>query len=391
MAANEGIIFGDYFLDEKTFVSLFKDYYENKKNEIDAIINNILVVLKEEEYVTIEMVEDKSVDKNFIKLWEQFQKQVLLNQETILDLLVIYRDDSRGENIEFSNIVKQKEVEKKGDKYYGISTANEIVKIKRRTKKAQQVEQFLRLHLSGFLKQLEGPPLNRSQARNLRSKHDELIKSKKNFVQQGYFLDDEKEREHFTGKSWNELAYGDLEENKKLAQAHEAFLNHLAQYESYIFNYLKDKGISTDNLDTVIKFQNEKETVFLQHGVASRSVGTLPELLFTQQNPIPWYAGGDIIIVDEQRRVIYNIQLKTTTKKKLTFFTEAIAKLRTFLKNFTKEDDPEKKAKRLFQNFKNTIAGEIKQEISNEASKTIDDIMKDIKEEIKKKYNIIKI
>jgi len=54
-----------------------------------------------------------------------------------------------------------------------------------------------------------------------------------------------------------------------------------------------------------------------------------------QINSIPWFAGGDIVIVNNKLEVIYNIQLKTTTRNTQTVFAEKVSELRKFLIQFT--------------------------------------------------------
>jgi len=41
----KGIIFHDYFLDKDTFIPLYKEYYSEKKTEIDTTVNNLLFLL----------------------------------------------------------------------------------------------------------------------------------------------------------------------------------------------------------------------------------------------------------------------------------------------------------------------------------------------------------
>jgi uncharacterized membrane protein len=75
-----------------------------------------------------------------------------------------------------------------------------------------------------------------------------------------------------------------------------------------------------------------------------------------QINSIPWFAGGDIIIINNKMEVVYNIQLKTTTRNTQTVFSEKVTSLRTFLTNFTSLETVEDKAELLFNKFQNTIA-----------------------------------
>jgi hypothetical protein len=47
MALGEvGIIFHDFFLSKETFLPLYEDYYQEKKIEIDSLVNELLVLLE---------------------------------------------------------------------------------------------------------------------------------------------------------------------------------------------------------------------------------------------------------------------------------------------------------------------------------------------------------
>ena len=48
MALGEiGIIFHDFFLDKDTFLTIYKEYYQEKKIDIDNVVNKLLTLLNQ--------------------------------------------------------------------------------------------------------------------------------------------------------------------------------------------------------------------------------------------------------------------------------------------------------------------------------------------------------
>jgi hypothetical protein len=55
-------------------------------------------------------------------------------------------------------------------------------------------------------------------------------------------------------------------------------------------------------------------------------------------------------------RIVYNIQLKTTTEKNKTIFSERVSAIRNFINQVFINDTPREKAKKLFQFFKTEVS-----------------------------------
>ena len=344
MALGEiGIIFHDFFLDKDTFLIIYKEYYQEKKIDIDNVVNKLLTLLNQynKKNITSQMA------SSFQSLWEQFQAQVLANKKP-LQLLVAYRGDGSGTQAQFSQIINQEQVEESiNTKYgytYGINTGNQLIKDSMQIIKAQKIEDFLRLHLSGLLTQLYSS-IDSHTAWALHKYHSALLNKK--------YSETNIKRQHLTGLPWYKIVYGEMPWVAWQGNAYEAFFNHMAQHEPSLFNYLSSHG---QNMMNNFKYNIQKKSVFIEEGGQEPDLGHFPQLMMGQINSIPWFAGGDIIIINEKLQVIYNIQLKTTGEKNPTVFRENVVQLKNFLIKFNSINSVEEKAKLLFDEFQNSIA-----------------------------------
>ena len=360
MALGEiGIIFHDFFLDKDTFLTIYKEYYQEKKIEIDNIVFELLHLL--EQYNKKNII--PSMASKFQSLWEKFQLEVLANKKP-LQLLVAYRGDATGTQAQFSQIINQQQVEESiNTKYgytYGINTGNQLIKDSMQIIKAQKVEDFLRLHLSGLLTQLYSS-VDSHTAWALHKYHSMLLKK--------IYLETNSNRQHLTGLPWYKIIYGETPWVAWQGNAYEAFLNHMAKHEPSIFNYLSSHG---QNMIKNFNYNIQKNSVFIEEGGERPDLGHFPQLMMGQINSIPWFAGGDIVIINERLQVIYNIQLKTTGEKNPTVFRENVAQLKNFLIKFNSVNSVEEKANLLFDSFQNSIAN----------SSIVDNLDKNIENEI---------
>jgi hypothetical protein len=109
---------------------------------------------------------------------------------------------------------------------------------------------------------------------------------------------------------WYKLIYGNMGWAQWQGNAYEAYFNHMANHEPVLFDYLSQHG-----KETMAEFnlKTHRESVFSEEGGYEPDLGHFPELMMGQINSIPWFAGGDIVIINNKMEVIYNIQLKTTT------------------------------------------------------------------------------
>ena len=371
MALGEmGIIFHDFFLSKDTFLPLYEEYYQEKKIEINASVNELLILLEQYNVKNV----SPAMAKKFQFLWKKFQGQVLANKKP-LQLLVSYRGDGTGEQAQFSQILNQEKVEETvNTKYgytYGINTGNQLIKDSMQIIQAQNIENFLRVHLSGLLNQLYSK-IDSYTAQALHKYHNQLIN--KNYTNRV------KKRLHITNSPWYKIIYGEMPFVAWQGNAYEAFLNHMANHEPSLFSYLSSHG---KNAAKIFNYNIQKKDVFSEEGGHSPDLGHFPQLMMGQINSIPWFAGGDIIIINEKLEVIYNIQLKTTGKKNPTVFKENIIRLKNFLIQFNSLTSVKDKAELLFKEFQNSIANSSIAE--NLSKKTEDEIMNLIKKQLQLK------
>lgn len=285
----------------------------------------------------------------FQSKWKKFQEVVLLNKKS-LELIVAYRG-TKNQSAEISTILEQNMAEQIRGKEWGIDTAGEAVSSAMETAlKAQEVQNFLNLHLNGFLTQL-GQSISKEEAHYLYRYYKSKLVS--------YYSE---KNHHLTGATWAQAFYGSTSKKtgkinlnryyrgQGLGQAYDAFMNHMANYERGIYNYLKTSGMEQINLNSINK---DTISVYEQEGGIK---GHFPQLLIDSKNHIGWYTGGDIIIVDPKTmQVVYNIQLKTTGKKTKSLFKERIQSLRIVI-NSLKSQDADTQARILFKQFKTEIS-----------------------------------
>lgn len=336
MAQVEGIIFGDLFITNKElFVEFFTQYYNENEADLRMVTLNLQAVLQK---YTLKAL-NKEMAAEFKVVWERFQKEVLLNQQD-LQLIVAYRGGQGGKEATFSQILKQSDVEgtmvgAKGASY-GIVAGDNLVKESMEYLKASDVERFLQKHLNDYLTQLESV-IDREAARKLHLYHEYALLS---YLQNTSI--------HLTKKHWYEAFYsqnsGHYFGGQGLGQAYDAYMNHMANKERGIYDFLVSNGLK-DNLPSRIMEHNK--TVYQEEGGVERT-GNFPWLLAASRNHTGWYTGGDIVIVSpETMQVVYNIQLKTTTAKNPSVFAERVEKIRDFINEFV-QIDPRKKAELLF-------------------------------------------
>lgn len=342
----QGIIFKDLFINNQDiFVDYFTDYYKKNQKVLDKYIIDLNSVLnKMNKVISVKNAEEFKI------AWNNFQKYILLNNNK-LEVLVSFRGEG-GKNAEYSKIFPQEYIEANG----GINTGNELVKETMTQVKALQIEEYLNKHLNGFIDQLYSK-ISSDEAKNIRQYHNKFLPK---WFSKG---------SHLTGERWQDIWYSNYYSGQGLGKAYDAFMNHIANYNKQVFNYLSSNG-KNDNLQLPMI---ENDSVFIEEkGVTPN--GNFAKLLYDSTNTISWYTGGDIVIVDKDTmQVVYNIQLKTTTKNKLSVFNIKIEKLKKFLKNF-EELSPEQKAKKLFKEFSTSISNY--NEFENVSQQTINGILK---------------
>lgn len=351
-----GIIFGDIFINNKEFfVDIFEQYYLQNQQELNVVINELNRVLTQ--YTTQSVT--KAMAEEFSAAWHNFQQTVLLNQQD-LQLIVAYRGH-RGKDARFSQILKQSDVEGSVNGRYGINSGNALITESMSALKAAEVEKFLQSHLNGFLNQLE-TLISDDESVKLYEYHKQFLHEQ--FLQSG--------PPSIRGLRWRVPFYGPSAGHyfagQGLGQAYDAFMNHIANHNRQVYDYLVKGGLTEPPMTI-----HKKGSVFREEGGAE-AYSSFPQLLNESKNHVGWYTGGDIVIVDPKTMgVVYNIQLKTTTEKKTSVFMERISAIRTFIQALVKMT-PRQKGEKVFDFLKTSISN--KADFNNLPQETINDIVK---------------
>lgn len=363
MAIVEGIIFSDLFISNREmFVDFFEQFYRERESEIEPAVMEVDRVLTV--YTAKSLT--ATMANEFKAAWGAFENKVLLRGDD-LQLLVAYRGQS-GLNASFSKIIQQSAVEgAEMTQYgmrYGIKAGDDLIRDSMKALKASQIESFLQLHLNDFLNQLNSP-IGRDEAYRIHEYHTQ-------FLTDYYKYNDDA---HLTGTKFREAFYTNSDGfyfgGQGLGQAYDAFMNHIANKNKWVYDYLRSSGQSNPNLE-VDSFPDA--TVYVEEGQVYEGAN-FPRLLSNSRNNTGWYTGGDIVIVNpETMQIVYNIQLKTTTESKASIFGERVSNIRKFIKSFI-EGAPREKGERLFDFFLTSVSNE--DDFNNIPTKEIDQLLGD--------------
>lgn len=347
----EGIIFGSYILDEKEFLSIFKEWYKSKHEQLKIdlqvkVINQIEQMIKIGERVnskgktvsSVKRIKGKYDAAKIYLAWEEITKEYFGNDSVTLVAAAKFGD----KNFTWTNNINESELINSSGiniRKRGLNELQEKMKDFESIYVAQDVQDFLNSHFEDLLKTLGGYTLNIKEAAAMH----ELLETRKSALNNVDF--------HFTGSTYDKIVFSSQRnaEGKKL----DAFMNHVGRYNAALFsamrvNRLDATSLSSLNLD--------------EHGgfgaIFSNTAEVQPWLL-DSLNSASWLSGGDIVVVDKDGAVIYNIQLKSTGKGK-TFDVAA-----SFLLSFAKEmltlidqDNPEELAKLMYNKLKTTTAND---------------------------------
>lgn len=363
MAIVEGIIFSDLFISNREmFVDFFEQFYQERASEIEPAVMEVdrILTVYTAKSLTATMANE------FKTAWSTFENKVLLRGDD-LQLLVAYRGQS-GLNASFSKIIQQSAVEgAEMTQYgmrYGIKAGDDLIRDSMKALKASQIERFLQLHLNDFLNQLNSP-IDQDEAYRIHEYHTQFLTD---YYKYNYDA-------HLTGTKFREAFYTNSDGfyfgGQGLGQAYDAFMNHIANKNKWVYDYLRSSGQSNSNLEVD---SCPESTVYVEEGQVYEGAN-FPRLLSNSRNNTGWYTGGDIIIVNpETMQIVYNIQLKTTTENKASIFGERVSNIRKFIKSFI-EGSPREKGERLFDFFLTSVSNE--DDFNNMPTKEINQLLQD--------------
>lgn len=381
--ANVGIIFGQYLLPEQVFKDIFKEWYfqkgEDFKNQLDSQIitpinkmiepssrysnskgKNVSVIKKLEEYNA----------KKIYDAWEKLTKDFFGNDGVDIIAVTNFGGGKNTETYNWSAIIPESDVMTRR----GIDiTKTKGEELKNKTQDflgaaaAAQVDATLNEHYGDLLKSLNIYKMSHNAAQEL---HVLFWLRKSKLIN---------EVQHFTGKSYNQAIY-DTQKNadgKKI----DAFMNHIGNYHVQLFDLMKYGRINADNLinaNFTIPAPNESSSFvnYFQNKINESQVWMLDSL-----NSASWLTGGDVVVVNDNYKVIYNIQLKSSYAQRGKMFELALKALKDLAEDLYKAMDFSEKsvdhvAEIMFNSLKTSTTSDI-QKMSNDMAESIKNIIRD--------------
>lgn len=206
-------------------------------------------------------------------MWENLEKDILLNKDYAVSLLFIENINSPEANYQYKYSTRE---------YNVLGDSGELSRLSQLNKKLfkENIEEQISDHLSEFITDVE--------TQQMRWK----------FIQEVFHINDSNMKKNAAEARWRthnwsykNILYGDNPAWQ--GNVADAFMNHMAHlHVQLIANELDDED---KELFVTSVFNEEKDNIF--------------NLLYASKNNISWITGGDIII--KYNGQIYNIQLKT--------------------------------------------------------------------------------
>lgn len=328
----EGILFGGVLLTKDEFINIFKQWYQIKGENFKQRIKNL--------YENA----GKMNNAEIYSAWDVIQNEWFGNDS--VSIMFIRPNLSSKGQYEFTKILDEKKLLNKqtisgSDRNISKNLLNAI-EDKKILEYAKNLEFLLNQHYSGLLHTLS-KAVTKEQAAELHY----IFGVKKMINKFKHFYTKDK-------KTLDEIIYLGLTDENQFGQIEgkhlDAFMNHLANNHKQIFDFFKDS-------EKRPALPYLRKTVFQEEG----SLVKFTQLLIDSLNNTPWYASGDILIVDKNRKPLYNIQLKSTQNKGQTYDIATIDFLK-LLDSFIKEKDIDKMAKLLYEELKTNSSNEIQPE-----------------------------
>lgn len=181
----------------------------------------------------------------------------------------------------------------------------------------------------------------------------------------------ERARESFTNRTFKEVIYQNMEGQQYKGKVWDAFMNHIGNYHKEIITALATPKIIPELMITFFNNRNNYEYSVYEEEKPIPFV----RLLYQSLNSTPWFASGDIVIIGEDGRVLYNIQLKTTSRVEGGFKISTI-----LLINFLKEleslaNDRVAFAELLYENLKTESSNDFYR-AENELDQSLENFVK---------------
>lgn len=350
MADNRGIIFGDHFMDYEMFKPIFEEWYSQKREEFRQAIETEVIVPIER---MVKMDNGKIVSRHgaavqtaqydaarIYQAWEKISSEYFGNSPVTLLIGAKFGNNNYQwtNTINESDIVNNKGIAVRKKALQELNDAADQIK---GIYAAAEVQDIINRHIDNMTAQLNSYTLSTPEARRMH----ELLEARRSALNNAKF--------HFTGSTYNQIIFGTQRnaEGKQL----DAFMNHMGNYHNQLFSLLSMPIVSGTSLANSASNLQEIEDDF--PAIFGNPDEVQPWLL-DSLNSASWLTGGDIVVTDSKGRVIYNIQLKTTSHGKT--FQVATSSLYYFAiemrKLIDEEATPEELSKMMFDKLATTTA-----------------------------------
>lgn len=368
----EGIIFGDYLLNKSDFIPLFEQFYEEKgqdfiqnlrllKEKIDRMIKQKPTLSLSNSNMK-KLINYRTAEYNaklVYEEWERIQKDYFGN--SAVTLIAITSFD--GEQMTWSKNIKESELMTPGGINVTAAQFENIFKTASAAAAAEEIQQFLRIHYQQMCTQLASYTLKTAEAAALH----EII-PKRSALYTNRF-------EHFTGRTYGDIIFSTQRnaEGKQL----DAFMNHIGQYNRELFSLMTAGVANKNTLEKVKNFDthNQFKQIFQNPSIVQ------PWLL-ASLNSASWLTGGDVVVIDDTGKVIYNIQIKSTISGKN--FELALNSLSLLIDRIIKKTEadsfkPNQLAEIIYNSLKTSSTNEIMDTEKFIESKAYDIVIKNLK------------
>ena len=346
-----GIIFGGYLLSEEEFLSIFEEWYKEKSLQLKIDLQAKIILPLEKMIIVSSRINTKGKSVASVRrvkgqydalkiylAWEEITRDFFGNGKVNL----IAAAKFEGSSYQWTNTVEESSVINASGiniRKKGLDELQEQMKDFESIYAAQDVQEFLNSHYNDLLKTLGDYTLSRKEAAAMHG----LLEARKSALNNANF--------HFTGSTYDRIVFSSQRnaEGKRI----DAFMNHIGKYNNQLFSAMSVNRTNANSLENID---------LDSHGGFNQIFGNTDEVqpwLVDSLNNASWLSGGDVIVVNDNGAVIYNIQLKSTGKGKT--FDLAASFLLTFAKKMTMlidENNPKELARLMFDNLKTTTAND---------------------------------
>lgn len=281
---SQRILFLGQALDENEFYKVFDDWYDTKISDFKTKITNFLN-------------SPNLNDIDFLKKWNEIQNECFGNDS--VKLMISWHSENENERIYSTVLDEEKMMNPKGLSL-AKKNAEKVVDNSKKAELASQIQKVLNEHYSNMVTQLRSWG---KEAEDAESIH-EVLGNKKSIA-----YSKKANSYHYSSKNNGHGLYTIFErQSQSEGKLMDGYMNHLAKFHTQIYD-LTIPGVSSQKISGVLRQIKNNMHDFLEE---VPPVEPVLQWAIEALNTVPWFKGGDIVIVDKNNTVVYNIQMKDT-------------------------------------------------------------------------------